>query len=171
MNLDSDVAIRLQFLARVVQKEREHLCFTDARLFTPQMTLAQVENLDADPDLAERVEAFASRFGRLQDTLGDKLLPMLLVGLGERAGVAIDNLDKAERLELIVSAENWMVMRNLRNRMVHEYIEDPVILHEALLAGHDFVPELSANVDRILGEIGRRGWLPVMDKEEKHDLT
>lgn len=171
MTLEPEVALRLQFLARVVQKEREHLCFTDARLFTPQMILSQVEKLDSDPDFAERVEAFASRFGRLQDTLGDELLPVLLAALGERGGVAIDNLDKAERLELIVSAENWMVMRNLRNRMVHEYIEDPALLHEALLAGHGFVPDLAISVDRILGEMDRRGWLSVAETGEKHGLA
>jgi hypothetical protein len=56
-----------------------------------------VKQMDSDEDLAERVEAFVSRFGRLQDTLGDKLLPNLLVFVGERPATVIDNLDRAER--------------------------------------------------------------------------
>ena len=39
--------------------------------------------LPTDGLLSERVEAFVSRFSRLQDTLGDKLIPQLLMALGE----------------------------------------------------------------------------------------
>lgn len=48
------------------------------------------------------------RFGRLQDTVGDKLLPLLLAALGEKPSAAIDNLDRAERLGLLKSADEWM---------------------------------------------------------------
>lgn len=72
-------------------------------------------NLESNPDLAERVDAFVGRFGRLQDTIGDKLLPSLLVLLGERPSAAIDNLDRAERLGFIKSTEDWMTMRALRD--------------------------------------------------------
>ena len=78
----------------------------------------------ADPLLAERLDAFVARFGRLQDTVGDKLLPSLLMALAEPVGPAIDNLDKAEKFGWIESTEDWMEMRRLRNQMVHEYIED-----------------------------------------------
>lgn len=90
--------------------------------------------------MAERVEAFVGRFSRLQDSLGDKLLPLLLNCLAERIGAVLDNLDRAEKLGLVPSAEDWMTMRNLRNQMVHEYIEDPLILANALQSGHNFVP-------------------------------
>lgn len=115
--------------------------------------------LDANPDLAERVEAFVGRFGRLQDTVGDKLLPLLLNILGEKTSAAIDNLDRAERLELLQSADEWMAMRNLRNQMVHEYVEDPIVLFSALQSGHTFVPVLIDTANRMIAEIERRGWL------------
>ncbi|WP_018716289.1 hypothetical protein [Arhodomonas aquaeolei] len=51
------------------------------------------------------MEAFVSRFAHLQDTLGDKLLPAYLAALGERKGALLDNLDRAERLELVPSAD------------------------------------------------------------------
>jgi len=72
MTVTPNIAARLQFLARVVSKECKHLATTDQRLFGRSFTLAQVVELEADPDLAERVEAFVGRFGRLQDTVGDK---------------------------------------------------------------------------------------------------
>ena len=97
------------------------------------------------------------RFGRLQDTVGDKLLPLLLAALGERTAAVIDNLDRAERLGLIDSADQWMTMRNLRNQMVHEYVEDPVVLISALQSGHAVVPTLIAAAGKMITEIEQRG--------------
>jgi hypothetical protein len=156
MTLQPGIVARLKFLARVVQKERNHLATTDQRLFGNAFTLAQVESLESDPDLAERVDAFVGRFGRLQDTVGDKLLPLLLTALGEKTASAIDNLDRAERLGLIHSVDQWMTMRNLRNQMVHEYIEDSVVLASALQSGHAFVPTLVAAADAMLNQIEQR---------------
>lgn len=159
MTLEAKIALRLQFLARVVGKECKHLVTTDQRLFVGLFTLEHAARLEDDPDLAERVEAFVGRFGRLQDTVGDKLLPLLLTALGEKPAAAIDNLDRAERLGLLESADEWMSMRSLRNQMVHEYIEDPVILSSALQTGHAFVPTLIATADKMLAEIARRDWV------------
>ncbi len=122
MTLDATLAERLRFLIRVVRKESRHLQTTDQRLFAVPFTPQRAAQLDADADLAERVEAFASRYGRLQDTLGDKLLPLILLALGEKPGAGIDNLDRAERLGLLSSADEWMAMRKIRNQMVHDYI-------------------------------------------------
>ena len=158
MTMEPGIAQRLQFLVRVVRKECQHLLTTDQRLFGSLFTLKQAAQLEDDPDLAERVEAFVGRFGRLQDTVGDKLLPLLLTALGEKSSAAIDNLDRAERLALLKSADEWMAMRNLRNQMVHEYVEDPVVLTSALQTGHAFVPALVAVANKMCAEIERRGW-------------
>jgi hypothetical protein len=158
MTVPSKIALRLPFLVRVVGKECQHLMTTDQRLFGGVFTLTQAARLDEEPDLAERVEAFVGRFGRLQDTVSDKLLPLLLTALGEKTSAAIDNLDRAERLGLLISADEWMTMRNLRNQMVQEYIEDPVILLSALQTGHAFVPALMEAATKMIAEIERRGW-------------
>ena len=122
---------------------------------TPVRAGALADNVDE----AERVEAFVGRFGRLQDTLGDKLLPLYLQALGERLGATIDNLDRAEKLGLIPASDDWLAMRKLRNQMVHEYIEDRATLADALQAGHEFVPTLSAVVENILADMRARGWV------------
>jgi len=158
MIVEPKIALRLQFLTRVVRKECKHLTTTDQRLFGGLFTLEQAARLEEDPDMAERVEAFVGRFGRLQDTVGDKLLPLLLSTLGEKSFAAIDNLDRAERLGLLKSADEWMIMRNLRNQMVHEYVEDPVVLSSALKTGHAFVPTLIETANKMCAEIERRGW-------------
>jgi hypothetical protein len=158
MTLEPTVRQRLQFLSRVVRKECQHLATTDSRLFKEPFTLKKAAQLETDPNLAERVEAFVSRFARLQDTVGDKLLPQLLRALGEKTASALDNLNLAERLGFLDSVDDWMMMRTLRNQMVHEYIEDPTILVNALQTGHAYVPNLIETANNMLIEIEQRGW-------------
>ncbi len=155
MKITPSQTARLEFLARVTDKECQHLLDTDGRLFGNLFTIEEVKKIDIDPILAERLDAFVSRFGRLQDTVGDKLLPALLGALAEKTGAAIDNLDKAEKFGLIDSADSWMEMRRLRNQMVHEYIEDLAVLTSALRSGHAFVPVLVAAARRCLAEAQR----------------
>lgn len=50
-------------------------------------------------------------------------------------------------------------MRQLRNQMVHEYVEDPVVLSSALQTGHSFVPALIDSANNMITEIERRAWL------------
>lgn len=159
MNTNPQQLLRLQFLTRVVRKECRHLLTTDCRLFVAPFTHVEVSQLETDVDLAERVEAFVGRFSRLQDTVGDKLLPLLLNAMGEKASVAIDNLDRAERLGWIASSDEWMTIRNLRNQMIHEYVEDMEVLASALQTGHTFVPALIAVADKMIAEIEKHGWL------------
>ncbi len=155
MKLAAPLAARLEFLSRVAEKECKYLLETDRRLFGEGFTAEMALALEADPILTERLDAFVSRFGRLQDTVGDKLLPSLLVALAETTGPVIENLDKAERFGFIASADAWLEMRKLRNQMVHEYIEDKAILASALRAGHAFVPALVAAAKRCIDEANR----------------
>ena len=78
--IEEDVLLRIQFLDRVVQRECTHLNRTTDRLFEEPFTLEKARTIGNDDDLSERVEAFVSRFSRLQDTLGDKLIPLILEG-------------------------------------------------------------------------------------------
>lgn len=130
---------RLRFLVETVLAEAMLLSGTDRRLFATPMDAARAATLSEDADTSERVDAFVARFGRLQDTLGDKLLPRLLQWLAEPVGPAIDNIAKAERLGLIGSGEQWIEARQLRNFMVHEPVRDPGVLAAALRRGHETV--------------------------------
>ena len=79
---------KLRFLADTVLAESEHLQTTDGRLFGVPMTPERAAGLRTDIDLAEPTDAFVAHFGRLQDTVADKLLPALLDGLAEPGGGA-----------------------------------------------------------------------------------
>lgn len=147
---------RLRFLADTVVAEAELLESTDARLFIEPMTPVRAAGLRANLDISERVDAFAARFGRLQDTVGDKLLPLLLQRLAEPVGPAIDNLLRAERLALLDNADQWIETRQLRNFMVHEYIRDATLLATALQRGHDCVPLLTGAARRMAAAVEAR---------------
>jgi hypothetical protein len=153
---DSGLRLRLQFLVRIVERECRYLLLTDQRLFDGSLNPETVTHLEQAPELAERVDAFVGRLGRLQDTLGDKLLPALLSALAEKPGAMIDNLDKAERLGWLDSTEDWLTLRKLRNLMVHEYMEEPARLWDALEAGHAAVPALVDTAMRMRDEVLRR---------------
>ena len=135
---------RLRFLAAVVTRESHYLAQTDQRLFARSFGAAEVLTLAANPDLAERVDAFVARFGRLQDTLAGGLLPRLLEAMLEPVGSTLDNLYRAERLGWVRSAGDWAELRLLRNRMIHEYVEDPAELADALQAAHRATADLKA---------------------------
>jgi uncharacterized protein with HEPN domain len=133
---------RLHFLLKVAGKETAHLLETTKRLSQENINKIWVEQLEKKPDLAERIDAFVARFGRLQDHLGDKLTPELLRQMLEVPSSAIDNLNKMEKLGLLSSMLDWVEARNLRNRLVHEYVEDPEEFASAINRAIALVPLL-----------------------------
>jgi hypothetical protein len=90
------------------------------------------------------VESFGAKFGRMQDTLVDKLLPALLRASAEQPGSALDNLHRAERIGLLQRADEWPAMRLIRNRLAHEYFERPEAMLPALLSARHAVDTLCA---------------------------
>lgn len=140
---------RLRFLLRVIDKEVKHLDYAARQAFSEGVSVARMASLDDDPALALQVEAFVSRFCRLQDTLGDKLLPAVLSALGEPPAAHLINLDKAERFGWLDSAEKWLQMRQLRNQMIHEYIEDVQTFTDAIQAAIQSQPQLQRFAQRL----------------------
>lgn len=116
----------------IVWREGGHLSYSWHRVFSASIDAAWVTALASEPEEAERMDAFVSRFGRMQDTIADKLLPRWLQALAERPGSQIDTLNRAEQLEVITSVSVWLAARTLRNRLVHEYMESPQEFAEGL---------------------------------------
>ena len=150
---------RLRFLVRIVRKQIKLLHRSDQTLFSSIQKPWSLAELESDDLLANAVETFVARFGRLQDILGDKLLPRLLKALGENPSSFADNLDLAEKLGWMESVSDWLGVRALRNQMIHEYLEDLHILKIALEKAHAFVSKLIQVANNLIQEINRRGWL------------
>lgn len=127
----------------VVEKEVFHLRDVAGRLFdAPELTVDWLRRLLETPEGRDRMEAFVGKFSRLQDTLIDKLLPQFLAAVGEKTGTALDNLRRAERLQLLADPDQWLSMRQLWNRLVHEYVADLAELAAALRAARPLVDAL-----------------------------
>jgi len=157
--LKKDLRERLNFLVRVVTKEIRHLEYSTAQVFRIPFTPERAALLTTDQILAEKVEAFVSRFCRLQDTLGDKLLPVWLQCLEEKTGAVIDNLDRAEKLGVLASADKWLEIRQLRNQMIHEYIDSPLILSNAIGEAGRFQTQLISFANALIDDACKRGMI------------
>ena len=131
MNNDS---LRFLQLMQLVEKETLHLEQIIHRFFEDQetITLEWLQEKLQTANGIDQLESFSAKFSRLQDTLGDKVLPLFLKLSAEPIGTAIENLNRAEKLGLIVDTQQWLGARQLRNFLVHDYIEDLAILLESL---------------------------------------
>lgn len=147
-----------RFLAtlQIVSKESQHLEWSRQRLFAESIDRAWVESLSERPDLAERLEAFVSRYGRLQDTLGEKLLPRWLLALAEQPGSLIEVLNRAERLGVVEDINTWLEARQLRNRLIHEYMTDSQAFAEDLRIAEAYSRMLVGTYGRVREDAATR---------------
>jgi len=133
----------------IVAKEGRHLTYSWNGLFLQIIDVEWVNNLEQNACCAEQMEAFVSRFGRMQDTMADKLLPRWLLALAETPGSQIETLNRAERLGVLTSTERWLEMRNLRNRLVHEYMTAPAKFAEDLILAKEYSLILIETYNRV----------------------
>ena len=136
----------------LARKEAAHLQYTHRTLFDLPIDAAWVQQLASRDELAEKVEAFVSRFGRLQDHLGEKLIPRFAALLGETPKSLLDVLAYAEKMQWLASAENFIGARKLRNLLVHEYMADAQLFLQALLAAREAAEMLFHTVTVIEAE-------------------
>jgi len=121
----------------LARKEAAHLQYTHRTLFAQHIDAAWVQQLNTRDDLAEKIDAFVRRFGRLQDRLGEKLIPRFAALLGEAPKSILDVLAYAEKMQWVGSAEIFIGARKLRNLLVHEYMSDTQLLLQALLSARE----------------------------------
>jgi len=133
----------------LAKREAAHLAYTHRTLFAQKIDLDWVRNLAQRDDLAEKIDAFVSRFGRLQDHIGDKLIPRFVALLGSTPTSLLDNLAYAERAGWLESTESFISARKLRNLLVHEYMSEAQLFLEALQAAEEAAHMLMNIVVRI----------------------
>jgi hypothetical protein len=96
--------------------------------FSPEV-LASLQ----DEDLGF-LELLTSRLAKLQDTIGQKIFPNILVLLQEdiTGKSFVDILNKLEKLQFLDSTETWKDIREIRNSIAHDYPENPKLVSENL---------------------------------------
>ena len=141
----------------LAEREAAHLRYTYRTLYAEPIDLAWVEALAAREDLAEKIDAFVGRFGRLQDHIGEKLLPAFVRLLGEQPKSLLDVMAYSERMGWVVDAEEFIGARKLRNLLVHEYMTESQLFHEALIAAKPATEVLFQVLAAIKIEAASRG--------------
>lgn len=140
------------FALEMADKEVSHLRYTHGTLFAQAIDIAWVNQLAVNQATAEKVEAFVSRFGRLQDHIGEKLVPRFAALLGETPKTMLDMMVYAEKMHWVQSAEDFFSARRLRNLLVHEYMSDAVLFLQSLHAANQAAKMLFSIVDAITAE-------------------
>lgn len=133
----------------LAEREAAHLAYTHRTLYALSIDLAWVRSLSEREDLAEKLDAFVGRFGRLQDHIGDKLLPRFSALVGAQPKSLLDLLAYAERMDWLESAEEFIGVRKLRNLLVHEYMSSEELFFEALQSADSATKMLLDVVARI----------------------
>ncbi|MBU3915501.1 hypothetical protein KKA14_08190, partial [bacterium] len=74
------------------------------------------------------------RFAKLQDAIGTRLLPaaLQLVQEWHDNEPFLDKLNRAEKLGILPSVEQWQLLRELRNQTAHEYPDQPEMVRSNL---------------------------------------
>ncbi len=98
-------------------------------------------------DELEPWEALSSRFARTTDIFLSKYIRLLILNLdpGFRGEIR-DYLDKAEKASLVSDAKQWMKIRELRNKIAHEYTKED--LEKTLKDILDFTPFVLQELER-----------------------
>jgi hypothetical protein len=106
----------------LAERKAKHLLYTYNTRYQEHIDRAWVQRLAQREDLAEKIDAFVGRFGRLQDHIGEKLLPAFARLLSGQPKSLIDVMAYSERLGWVADAEEFIGTRKLRNLLVHEYM-------------------------------------------------
>ncbi len=130
----NEINTRIKQILIILDKEDVLLQGVFKRLFNQeQLDLYWLQSILNSPDGIDKLESFVSKFCRMQDTFTDKLTPLFLTISGEVTSTAINNLNKLEQLDIIKNANDWIDMRLLRNKLIHEYVDDTQELLKHLL--------------------------------------
>lgn len=144
----------------LAERESAHLRYTCRTLYAEPVDLAWVEALAKREDLAEKIDAFVGRFGRLRDHIGEKLLPAFAKLLGEQPKSLLDVMAYSERMGWVDNAQEFIGARKLRNLLVREYMTEPELFLEALITARSATELLFDVVSTVKQEAIKRRLLP-----------
>lgn len=115
-----------------------------------------MEQLESDRLLLRLADQILFRFTKLQDALGERLVPATLQQLAEsfEEWPMRDRLERLEKLGYLM-VDDWMRWRELRNRLAHEYPDQPELRFAVLKAAIGAAGELITAYAGWKGRIGK----------------
>lgn len=103
-----------------------------------------------DTELAV-LDQFSTRFAKLQDAMGAKLFPAVLELTKEQGNYSafLDKLNRLEKIGAIDSADQWLILREMRNEFSHDYPDDSALQAAILNKAYLLASELLAILNKI----------------------
>ncbi|MBF0143172.1 MAG: hypothetical protein HQL59_06900 [Magnetococcales bacterium] len=134
---------------------RLHGAWREATGFSPLLTTGGTPLSETE---VRTLDQLVFRFGRLQDALGWRLLPALMLSIGEwqRDQPFLDRLNRAEQLGMIPSATEWLKLREIRNQTTHVYPDQPEVVMAGLRLLVAHVPVLESVHEQMLSWYSHR---------------
>ncbi|MDA3905336.1 MAG: hypothetical protein PF484_04595 [Bacteroidales bacterium] len=104
----------------------------------------------------ESFDSLSSKFGRTSDLYTQKVLRTIWILLHEPFVPFIDLLNKAEKMDIIHSADQLLEIRDLRNQIAHEYIPEAItdLIPDVL----EISTDLEQNIQYTIQFINKRKW-------------
>ena len=105
----------------------------------------------------ESIDSLTSKFSRTSDIYLQKVLRSIWMLLREDTVPLIDLLNRAEKLMIIVSTEELLQMRDIRNQIAHEYLPEavPELAKEVVV----MTTLLQKNIEQTERFLRQRAWL------------
>ncbi len=121
--------------AALWEADRHAETFTEALAEWDSAPAADWQSLEADRGRVRLVDQLLFRFLKLQDAVGERLVPATLAALDEpfEEWAMRDRLNRLEKLGYL-DVDKWLAWRETRNRLAHEYPDRPELRFAALLA-------------------------------------
>lgn len=127
---------------------KEELELINRSIGTLKQSIEKCKTIISKKDYSfEEMESFdslTSKFGRTSDLYMQKIIRTIWMLLHEPFVPFIDLLNKAEKIELIESADQLLEIRDLRNQITHEYIPEAIT---------ELIPDVIENCKTLLGNI------------------
>lgn len=126
------------------EADRHAAALSDALIEWDALTIVNLAQLEQDRLLLRLADQLLFRFTKLQDALGERLLPATLHQLAEpfEDWPMRDRLNRLEKLGFL-NVDDWLRWRDLRNRLAHEYPDQAELrfatLQASVAAAHDLV--------------------------------
>lgn len=113
--------------------------------------LQENEIVDLDENDIPLFELLVSRFAKLQDFIGRKIIDEYLQTQGEYSEehTMLDKLNLLEKFGIIESVQEWQKMREVRNHLTHEYPDHPELTAKYLNQLFELTPKLILIFERI----------------------
>lgn len=105
--------------------------YSDIKEFIP-LTVQKYQNLDKNE--VQAIDQYLYRFSKLQDTIGQKIFKMIIEIYEMQSEILpfIDILNKLEKLDFLDNKKEWLNLREKRNKIAHQYDDEPYEMTEAI---------------------------------------